>query len=88
MSKVRAIDLPKKIGRPTLPPEQRTHPRTIWMTDAEWSTVQSSPKGWVRRLINRACIENHGHIDGVLKPLNKEKAMAWLAELRNTNHKI
>ena len=44
---------PKKIGRPELPPEERTRPRTIWMTDAEWAKVQSAPKGWVRSLVQR-----------------------------------
>lgn len=45
---------PKRMGRPELPPEDRTKPRTIWMTDAEWVKVQSAPKGWVRGLIQRA----------------------------------
>ena len=46
--------IPKKMGRPELPPEQRTKPRTIWMTDAEWSKVHAAPKGWVRGLVQRA----------------------------------
>ena len=42
------------MGRPPLLPEQRTHPRTIWMTDAEWAKVQAAPKGWVRGVVQRA----------------------------------
>lgn len=45
---------PKRMGRPELPPEHRTKPRTIWMTDAEWAKVQAAPKGWVRGLVQRA----------------------------------
>lgn len=45
---------PKRMGRPELPPEDRTKPRTIWMTDAEWAKVQAAPKGWVRGLVQRA----------------------------------
>ena len=44
----------KKIGRPKLPPEDRTKPRTIWMSDGEWVKVQAAPKGWVRSLVTRA----------------------------------
>ena len=44
----------KKMGRPELPPELRTKPRTIWMTDAEWAKVQSAPKKWVNGLVQRA----------------------------------
>ena len=43
-----------RMGRPELPPEARTKPRTIWMTDAEWAKAQSAPKGWVRSLVQRA----------------------------------
>lgn len=43
-----------RMGRPELPPEDRTKPRTIWMTDAEWAKVQAAPKGWVRGLVQRA----------------------------------
>ena len=42
------------MGRPELPPEDRTRPRTIWMTDAEWGKVRAAPKRWVRGLIQRA----------------------------------
>ena len=48
---------PKKMGRPALPPEQRTKPRTIWMTDAEWAKVHAAPKGWVRGLVQRAKVQ-------------------------------
>lgn len=44
----------KRMGRPELPPEQRTKPRTIWMTDAEWAKVQAAPKKWVNGLVQRA----------------------------------
>ena len=44
----------KRMGRPELPPEDRTKPRTIWMSDAEWDKVQSAPKGWVRGMVQRA----------------------------------
>lgn len=43
-----------KRGRPELPPEERTKPRTIWMSEPEWVKVQLAPKGWVRGLIQRA----------------------------------
>jgi len=43
-----------RMGRPELAPEDRTKPRTIWMTDAEWSKVQAAPKGWVRSLVQKA----------------------------------
>ena len=49
-----ANNFPKRMGRPELPPEERTKPRTIWMTDAEWARVQAAPKGWVRGLVARA----------------------------------
>lgn len=49
-----AAPTPKRMGRPELPPEQRTKPRTIWMTDAEWAKVQSAPKKWVNGLVQRA----------------------------------
>jgi hypothetical protein len=42
------------MGRPELPPEQRSKPRTIWMPDSEWSKVKAHPKGWVRELIRNA----------------------------------
>jgi hypothetical protein len=45
---------PKRMGRPELPPEDRTKPRTIWMTDAEWTKVQAATKGWVRSLVRKA----------------------------------
>ena len=45
---------PKRMGRPELAPEDRSKPRTIWMTDAEWAKVQSAPKGWVRSLVQKA----------------------------------
>jgi hypothetical protein len=45
---------PKKMGRPELPPEQRSKPRTIWMPDSEWAKVKGHPKGWVRELIRNA----------------------------------
>ena len=43
-----------RMGRPELSPEDRSKPRTIWMTDAEWAKVQAAPKGWVRGLVQRA----------------------------------
>lgn len=43
-----------RMGRPELPPAERTKPHTIWMTDAEWAKVQSADKGWVRGLVQRA----------------------------------
>ena len=43
-----------RMGRPELAPEDRTKPRTIWMTDAEWAKVQGAPRGWVRGLVARA----------------------------------
>lgn len=46
--------MPGRMGRPELPPEHRTRPRTIWMTDAEWVKVKAAPKGWVRGLVQRA----------------------------------
>ena len=45
---------PKRMGRPELPPEERTRPRTIWMTDADWAKVQAAPKGWVRGLVRKS----------------------------------
>ena len=45
-----------RMGRPKLPPEERTSPRTIWMTDAEWAKVQAAPKGWVRGLVQRSAV--------------------------------
>lgn len=53
-TKTAAQAKPKRMGRPELPPEDRTKPRTIWMTDAEWGKVQAAPKGWVRGLVRRA----------------------------------
>ena len=43
-----------RMGRPELAPEDRTKPRTIWMTDIEWAKVHAAPKGWVRGLVQRA----------------------------------
>ena len=43
-----------RMGRPELPPEDKTSPHTIYFTDAEWSKIQGAPKGWVRGLVQRA----------------------------------
>jgi hypothetical protein len=43
-----------RMGRPALAPEDRSTPRTVWMTDAEWAKVQAAPKGWVRGLVQRS----------------------------------
>lgn len=43
-----------RMGRPELPPEERTRPRTIWMTDSDWAKVQAAPKGWVRGLVKKS----------------------------------
>jgi hypothetical protein len=43
-----------RMGRPELPPADRSKPRTIWMTDAEWAKVRTAPKGWVRSFVQKA----------------------------------
>ena len=42
-----------RMGRPELAPEERSKPRMIWMTDAEWAKVQAAPKGWLRGLVQK-----------------------------------
>lgn len=46
--------LPPKIGRPELPPEFKTYPHTIYLTDAQWDKVQRLGTGWLRSIIDRA----------------------------------
>lgn len=40
-----------------MPPAERTSPRTVWMTSAEWAKVQAQPKGWIRSIIRETDTE-------------------------------
>jgi len=43
-----------KMGRPTLPPSEKTRPHTVYLTDAQWSAVNLHGKNWLRALIDKA----------------------------------
>lgn len=41
-------------GRPELPPDERTVPRSVRLTPAEWRKFDAMGKGWLRRVLGRA----------------------------------
>lgn len=48
---------PKRIGRPPgtgLPPEQRTKPRSVRLTDAQWEKLKRLGSDWLQRQIDKA----------------------------------
>ena len=44
----------KRMGRPELPPNEKTNPHTVYLTDAQWVKVQKRGKDWLRTLIDKA----------------------------------
>lgn len=45
---------PARMGRPELPPDEKTRPHTVYLTDAQWAKVQERGKDWLRALIDKA----------------------------------
>ena len=43
-----------KIGRPELPPEEKTRPRSMRLNDERWDKLQRLGREWLERAIDRA----------------------------------
>lgn len=43
-----------KIGRPELPPDEKTKPRSIRLNDERWDKLQRLGRDWLERAIDRA----------------------------------
>lgn len=43
-----------KIGRPELPPDEKTKPRSIRLNDERWDKLQRLGREWLERTIDRA----------------------------------
>jgi uncharacterized protein (DUF4415 family) len=41
-------------GRPTLPPEDQTMPRTIRLNNARWEKLKALGRGWLERAIDHS----------------------------------
>jgi uncharacterized protein (DUF4415 family) len=41
-------------GRPPLPPEEHTKPRSVRLNDARWEKLKRLGTGWLERAIDRA----------------------------------
>lgn len=43
-----------KVGRPELPPNEKTRPRSIRLNDGRWDKLQRLGREWLERAIDRA----------------------------------
>ena len=51
---------PKRIGRPPVPPDQRSdkRPRSVRLGDAHWAKLQTLGTEWLERAIDRAKLKS------------------------------
>lgn len=48
------MEVARKVGRPALPADEKTHPRSIRMNDARWAKLQQLGREWLENAIDKA----------------------------------
>ncbi len=53
----------KRRGRPELPPDEKTHPRTIRLNDARWEKYKLLGREWLEKELDSATAEKQGEMN-------------------------